>query len=184
MTLANDVAYNDLRLCKIVQNRHTGHFSAIAASSAKLLHGKHCKCEACSEQNMAKSKDPRKMKAMVTGPIDQGGPRIGSAKMKADFEKGVPKVKQVAPPKSPSEKMKPSQLMHDKGKILGKKFSDPQRKKLAHEKKAEPDGSFPIDNKGDLGRAKHALGRSKDIPKTRAWINKRAKQLNAPKLGD
>jgi hypothetical protein len=68
--------------------------------------------------------------------------------------------------------------------IEAKEFSDKKREKLAKEDKAEPDGSYPIENKSDLKRAKQALGRSKNKAKTKKWINKRAKELGAPKLGE
>lgn len=68
-------------------------------------------------------------------------------------------------------------------RILARSFSDKKRKSLAKKKKALPDGSFPIANKQDLANAKRAVGRSKNPAKARAFINKRAKELNAPKIG-
>jgi len=42
---------------------------------------------------------------------------------------------------------------------------------------------FPIRNKADLRRAKQSLGRSSTPEATRAWINKRARALDAKPLG-
>ena len=45
-----------------------------------------------------------------------------------------------------------------------------------------PGGSFPINNKADLGRAKHDVGRASNPAAARSFINKRAKQLGAPPI--
>lgn len=54
------------------------------------------------------------------------------------------------------------------------------------EKKGEtmPGGSFPIRNKQDLKNAKHDVGRAKNPAAARKWIDKRAKELGAPLLGE
>jgi hypothetical protein len=44
-------------------------------------------------------------------------------------------------------------------------------------------GSFPINDRADLARAKHDVGRAKNPAAARRWINKRAHELGAPKLG-
>lgn len=45
-------------------------------------------------------------------------------------------------------------------------------------------GRFPIRNRQDLMNAKHSIGRAKgDKSAVRAWINKRARELDAPPLG-
>ncbi len=53
------------------------------------------------------------------------------------------------------------------------------------EKKGDtmPGGGFPIRNKSDLKNAKQSVGRAKNPAAARAWINKRAGQLGASKLG-
>lgn len=45
-------------------------------------------------------------------------------------------------------------------------------------------GSFPIDNAGDLARAKHDVGRAKNPEAARRWINQRARELGEPGLGE
>lgn len=45
-------------------------------------------------------------------------------------------------------------------------------------------GSFPIDNAGDLANAKHDVGQAKNPAAARRWINKRAKELGEPGLGE
>jgi hypothetical protein len=66
--------------------------------------------------------------------------------------------------------------------IFKAEFSEKQRKKLAKKKEAQPDGSFPIRNVADLKNAIQAVGRSKDIEKTKRWIKKRAKELGKEDL--
>lgn len=47
-----------------------------------------------------------------------------------------------------------------------------------------PGGKFPIRNAADLRNAKHDVGRASDPAAARAWINKRAKELGEPGLGE
>lgn len=56
-------------------------------------------------------------------------------------------------------------------------FSEKERKKLAKEKEAMPDGSYPIRNASDLKNAIQAFGRAKNPAATKRWIKKRAKEL-------
>lgn len=71
----------------------------------------------------------------------------------------------------------------NKKMVVAKSFDTKERKNLSKKGKAKPDGSFPIRNKKDLSNAKRDLGRAGNKASDRAWINKRAKQLGAPKLG-
>jgi hypothetical protein len=57
-----------------------------------------------------------------------------------------------------------------------------ERKKLADEGKALPDGSFPIANISDLRNAIQAVGRASDPEAARAHIKKRAKALGREDL--
>lgn len=61
-------------------------------------------------------------------------------------------------------------------------FTSKQREKLADEKEAMPDGSYPIRNRADLKNAIQAFGRSKNPEKTKAWIKRRARELDAEDL--
>lgn len=45
-------------------------------------------------------------------------------------------------------------------------------------------GSFPIEDAEDLAKAKHDIGRAKNPAAARAWINKRAKQMGEPGVGE
>lgn len=56
-----------------------------------------------------------------------------------------------------------------------------ERRKLAHEGKALPDGSFPIRNRQDLRDAIQSFGRAKDRGEAKRWIKKRARELHAEK---
>jgi len=63
-----------------------------------------------------------------------------------------------------------------------KQFSDRRRKELAHDKKAMPDGSFPIESEEDLKNAIQAVGRAKDYDKAKAHIISRAKAMGKTSL--
>lgn len=63
--------------------------------------------------------------------------------------------------------------------VNAREFSDKERKKLAKQSIALPDGSFPIKTTGDLGNAVKAFGRAKDPAKAKAHIVKRARALGA-----
>jgi hypothetical protein len=54
-----------------------------------------------------------------------------------------------------------------------------ERRKLAEEGKALPDGSFPIRNREDLKDAVQSFGRAKDKDEAKRWIKKRARELDA-----
>ena len=60
-----------------------------------------------------------------------------------------------------------------------KSFSTAQRKKDASSGAALPDGSFPIENTGDLKNAIRAIGRASDPTAAKAHIKKRAASLGA-----
>lgn len=66
--------------------------------------------------------------------------------------------------------------------IEHKLFKTQERKTLSNKGEAMPDGSFPIRNTADLKRAIQAFGRAKNKPKARAWIIRRARELNATDL--
>ena len=56
-----------------------------------------------------------------------------------------------------------------------------ERRKLADEGKALPDGSFPIRNREDLKDAIRSYGRAKDKAEAKRWIARRARELRAEK---
>jgi hypothetical protein len=89
---------------------------------------------------------------------------------------------QISNVKTPSFKA-PKQLGTKKPPMIARSVKQSERKSLAKKGDALKDGSFPIKNKKDLGNAKQAIGRSKHPEAARRLINKRAKQLGAPKLG-
>lgn len=100
-------------------------FESVVHAAAKKAHGPDCRCEACSSLHMEKTRDLRKkkLKAMMPGNVDMGNRGMGSnKKFKADanlmMKKVKAKIEQVPPPKQKVGSIKPSQLMHDKGKIL------------------------------------------------------------------
>lgn len=62
-------------------------------------------------------------------------------------------------------------------RVVARDFGPDERKKLAGEGKALPDGSFPIANRQDLRNAIQAYGRAGDKAKAKAHIIRRAKAL-------
>lgn len=63
--------------------------------------------------------------------------------------------------------------------LVKRKFTTEQRKKMAEEGKAMPDGSYPIDNKTDLMNAIRSWGRGGADSKVKAHIKRRANALGA-----
>lgn len=61
-------------------------------------------------------------------------------------------------------------------------FTAEERKKLAEEGKAMPDGSFPIENKEDLKNAIRLAGQAKDKAKAIEFICRRARALGAEEM--
>lgn len=73
--------------------------------------------------------------------------------------------------------------MVEESKVLDAKnktnFSKEERMKLAAEGLALSDGSFPIRNKTDLKDAIKGIGLGRDYNRTKKWIIKRARELDA-----
>jgi len=64
---------------------------------------------------------------------------------------------------------------------MAKDLDTAERRKLADEGKALPDGSFPIRNREDLRDAVQSFGRAKDKAEAKGWIKKRARELRGEK---
>lgn len=62
---------------------------------------------------------------------------------------------------------------------LKREFTTEHRRALAHQGKALPDGSYPIENVEDLHNAIQAIGRAKKPGKVKAHIRSRARALGA-----
>lgn len=67
----------------------------------------------------------------------------------------------------------------DPYKLVKRKFTAQQRRTMAEEGHAMPDGSYPIANKTDLMNAIRSWGRGGADPKVKAHIKRRAKALGA-----
>jgi hypothetical protein len=102
----------------------------------------------------------------------------------------LPELAKAAPEAAPSpaesEELTADELT-DLTKIMDsefekREFSDKQRKHLASQGIALPDGSYPIANVSDLENAVKAFGRASDPEKAKAHIIARAKALNATHL--
>lgn len=65
---------------------------------------------------------------------------------------------------------------------VGRTFSTQQRQDLAKQGKAMPDGSYPVENVGDLQNAIQSFGRSGSKPAVKEHIVKRANALGRPDL--
>lgn len=66
--------------------------------------------------------------------------------------------------------------------LISRDISAPERKRLSEQKKALPNGSFPIANAQDLRNAIQAIGRAKDPAKAKAHIKRAAKRLGLENL--
>lgn len=64
---------------------------------------------------------------------------------------------------------------------MAKDLDTAERRKLADEGKALPDGSFPIRNREDLRDGVQSFGRAKDKAEAKRWIKKRARELRGEK---
>jgi len=64
---------------------------------------------------------------------------------------------------------------------MAKDLDTAERRKLADEGKALPDGPFPIRNREDLRDAVQSFGRAKDKAEAKRWIKKRARELRGEK---
>ena len=64
----------------------------------------------------------------------------------------------------------------------GTYFSPEERKRLAKEGKAMPNGSFPIRNEHDLKDAIRLAGMAKNVAAAKTWIVKRSKEMGLEKL--
>jgi plasmid stabilization system protein ParE len=47
-----------------------------------------------------------------------------------------------------------------------------------------PGGSFPINDAEDLRNAKHDIGRARNPAAARRWVDKRARELGEPEIGE
>jgi hypothetical protein len=91
-------------------------------------------------------------------------------------------VEQTVPP-PPSPLGAPDAMQSESQADYEKRaFSDEKRQELADKGHALPDGSFPIENTGDLKNAIHAIGRAKDPAKAKDHIKARAKALGEESL--
>lgn len=59
-----------------------------------------------------------------------------------------------------------------------------RRKAKAHGETMPGTNKFPIRNASDLAKAKHDVGRTSQPAAARRWINRRAKELGEPGLGE
>lgn len=125
--------------------------------------------------------------------LDIGGNEVSDELMKAEDllfkgecpeDDGVDYTVDEEPEEEIDDVQKAEEVLfgEDSEDIFKAEFSEKQRKKLAKKKEAQPDGSYPIRNEKDLKNAIQAIGRSKDVEKTKRWIKKRAKELGKEDL--
>jgi len=118
----------------VMQKNAAGDIKYIPIYAAKAMkHGRNCNCEKCSAQFM-KSHRSNRMKAMQPGSVDMGNRQASKKRFSAKKQEwGTPGVAHVAAPKGSTKKIKPSQMMHEKGMILKSKRS---------KSKVKADGGF------------------------------------------
>jgi hypothetical protein len=64
-----------------------------------------------------------------------------------------------------------------RGTVMLKDYTSEQRRRMAQEGRAMPDGSFPIADCSDAENAIHAVGRAKDPAATKKFIKRRVRAL-------
>lgn len=75
------------------------------------------------------------------------------------------------------EELKADHLCAEQNEIEKREFTTDQRRAAAHSGAAMPDGSFPIENEGDLHNAIRAIGRAKDEAAAKKHIINRARAM-------
>jgi len=114
----------------------------------------------------------------------------GLAELASDHEKKAGEARQAGDMKGHSAhaseagrlrgKINQMQTEADNNRSVEKReFSNAKRMELAHAGKALPDGSFPIENKGDLQNAIQSVGRASSPAKAKSHIIRQAQALNA-----
>lgn len=172
MTLANDVALANLSVSSFAKNIDTGEIISRPLHAMKAKTGKACKMcgkKICSCMNMSKLQNSSalmmkkmrgKAKCMRCGKSMKNcmcGNKM-SAVNPGDTDFGGPR--------------------YASKKVKAKHFSTDQRKKMAKQGTARPDGSYPINSPKDVKNAvKDALGRGHGTPADKAHIRKQAKKL-------
>lgn len=97
--------------------------------------------------------------------------------------KKCPLCKAVKTQLQPPDKTQIQDNPFERKKVKKREFTSEQRSRAASSGAAMPDGSFPIENRGDLDNARQAVGRSKNPGAARAHIRSRAQALGV-KLPD
>lgn len=121
--------------------------------------------------------------ALIIPPVRPGWKRADISELSSLIEKNVAEAEAIyngiskdLPHLTPREwEAMMAQVM---GQVHARDFSAEQRRKLAKENKAMPDGSFPIENAGDV---KNAI-KLAHTPAQRAHVKKRAKALGCSDL--
>jgi hypothetical protein len=114
-----------------------------------------------------------------------GLPKAHKADEATDLQKTAVEIEPEDEPKPEVEKTsveideKQEDEVKDEEEVQKRDFTAEERKKLAEEGKAMPDGSFPIENKEDLKNAIRLSGQAKDKKAAQAFIRRRAKALDA-----
>jgi hypothetical protein len=123
----------------------------------------------CDKMDLAAANTKRAKSKVEAAKADhkvaQSKEALAAAKKKADEVKAAKKAERAEMEKAAD------------AYFAKKDFSADDRKKLADEGKAMPDGSFPIENGADLENAIHAVGRAKNPGAAKAHIKRRAKAL-------
>ena len=115
---------------------------------------------------------PSEFLKTVTGPADGFQAPAKSAVTKTSESALSPLCKHGGDPDTCEKCMKRAAK-----KIKKREVGAKERKNLAGQGNALPDGSFRIKNKSDLANARQAVGRSKNPSAARALIRRRAKEL-------
>lgn len=133
------------------------------------------------------------VRAVWVPAIDEDNPNMEFGLPKAHKSDDASELQKTAVEIEPKDEIKPEvektsveidekQEEKDEEEVEKRDFSAEERKKLAEEGKAMPDGSFPIENKGDLKNAIRLAGQAKDKAKAIEFICRRARALGAEEM--
>ena len=103
--------------------------------------------------------------------------KCNTAKGEAVEASAKPEETKAAEPPAEPVAVVDQQKAEPEPDLQKREVSQEERDKLADEKKAMPDGSFPIANASDLENAVKAFGRAKNKAAVKAHIKRRAKAL-------
>jgi CDGSH-type Zn-finger protein len=135
-----------------------------------------------SLNDLAKGKTPKALRSEA----DAHDKKTEEAKASGDFDAVQQHAQASAKLRAEAKEMEDDSNEEKRGQevsdVAKREFSDAKRQSLAQEGKAMPDGSYPIETKGDLANAVQSFGRAKSPAQVKSHIIRQAQALNAVDL--